>query len=212
MNTMNAGIDRENCWLVYATFAGDVTKTAHALQLPPAAIQKMVDDEQWATKLAPVILLAKGQKPGDLERAINRCVSFVNAHKMRTLLSRVLKSLSDLTEEELQSQIVTSKTEKDGSTKTTVSTRFLCDLASAFEKASAMAASALSDTAQDRSRRADSEGAGASVGEMHLAIAKAMGAVATSTTPRSLLLDAQLIQANELVESAAKAKSPYDEH
>src|SRR5512147_2825458 len=83
-----AYVNREDAFLVYASFCGDVIRAGHALGLPPSAVLKMADDEGWAAKLAPILELSKTGKPGDIERAMNRAVSFVQAHRMKNFLNR----------------------------------------------------------------------------------------------------------------------------
>ena len=56
-------IDRENAFLLYATFCGDIERTAHALNVPAVAVLKVADEEGWQTRLGPIIALKKSTRP-----------------------------------------------------------------------------------------------------------------------------------------------------
>lgn len=210
MNQIDLAIDRENAFLLYATFCGDVVRTAHALNVPAQAVLAIADEEGWTGKLKPIIDLSKSQKPGDLDRAVNRALNFVQCHKMRCLLERVLRELTEKTDAQLAELSLESVSSKDGEKiKTKLCTRGFADLTSALEKCHAMSYLALSDTAQDRSKRKEAGGE-ESVPDLHAAIAKAMAQAGASNTPRSKLFDAQLQRGNELAAAAVKPVSPND--
>ena len=69
INREIALIDRENAFLLFATFCGDVERTAGALNISGASVLKMAEDEGWLRKLHGIIELRKSNKPGDVERA-----------------------------------------------------------------------------------------------------------------------------------------------
>jgi len=100
-----AAIDRENCFLLFATFAGDIVRTSAASGVPAAAILKMCEEEGWHNKLAPILALKKSTKPGDLERGLNRALNYVQAHKMRLIVQRAIHRLTELTQAEFEEQI-----------------------------------------------------------------------------------------------------------
>lgn len=209
MNDIDAAIDRENAFLLYATFCGDVVRTAHALNVPAQAVLAIADEEGWTGKLRPIIDLAKSQKPGDLDRAVNRALNFVQCHKMRCLLERVLRELTDKTDAELAVLTCEETVTKSGDTKTKLCTRGFADLTSALEKCHAMSYQALSDTAQDRSKRKESDG-GESPVDLHAAIAAAMAKAGSANSPRARLFDAQLQQGQEIAAAAVRPVSPND--
>jgi hypothetical protein len=62
-----AHIDRENAFLLYATFTGDLERTAHALNVRACDVLLMADEEKWNEKLKPILDLKKSTKPGDIE-------------------------------------------------------------------------------------------------------------------------------------------------
>jgi len=205
-------LDREQAFMLYATFCGDIVRTAHALDIPEAAVLKMSEDEGWQNKLGPILALKKSTRPGDIERAINRALNFVQAHKMRLFIARVIQRVTQMNETEFEGYIFQAASCKPGEEPIKkLTTRALADLASAMEKSQAMTYLALNDTAQDRSKRKELEGDdNVSAGDLHAQISAGLAAVRSSSTPRAQLFDAQLAQANELARLAIKPKSPND--
>jgi len=196
-------INRSTAFLLYATFCGDVERTAHALNVRPIDLVRVADDEGWDAKLGGIIALKKSQRPGDLERAMNRAMNFVQAYLWRQFLDRCMQELLALNQaalnEYLFSEMNMGAKPKDGPPQRKLSTRGLADLSAAIEKAQDMTYKALSDTAGDRrQRQLDSDDAQASPSQLFAEMAKAMAQVEQSNTPRALLFDAQLAKANEL--------------
>ncbi len=208
-------VNREDAFLVYASFCGDVIRAGHALGLPPSAVLKMADDENWNAKLAPILELSKTGKPGDIERAMNRAVSFVQAHRMKNFLNRVMNHLIDKasTLDGLDDLIVQRRQLKDGTITRALSARALADLSSALEKCHAMAYHALGDTATERNKRIESGREDAtSILDLHQKLSEAMSAVGASKTPRAMLFDSQLLQAEAAAKDAfPKESSPHDD-
>jgi hypothetical protein len=202
-------VDRANAFMLYATFCGDVVRTAAALGVTSVTVLKMADEENWAEQLKPILELKKSQRPGDIERAINRALNFVQAHQARMFLQRVLQRMTGFTQEELEEYLLTDRSAKDGSQFKRLSTRALADLASALEKAQSLTYMALNDTAQERVRRKEDDSSG-SASDLHLKIAEAMGKVKASNTPRALLFDAQLAVAQDVVVKSIVPPSPLD--
>lgn len=206
-------IDRENAFLLYATFCGDVVRTAHSLNVPPAAVLKAAEEENWQAKLGPILALKTSAKPGDIERAINRALAFVQAHQMRLFVSRVIRRLTGFTEEEFEDYILPEKRRKDGSVELKLSTRAIADLASAMEKCNVVAFLALNDTVQDRTRRKEDESKDdGSTQDLHAKLAEAMANVSQSNSPRIQLFDAQVQEAAAQVERSQRERreSPAD--
>jgi hypothetical protein len=189
-----AHIDRENAFLLYATFTGDLERTAHALNVRACDVLLMADEEKWNEKLKPILDLKKSTKPGDIERAINRALNFVQAHRMRMVIERVIKRLSGMNDAELEEYMFSEHAlGKEGNRHMykKLTTRALADLASAIEKCHAMSYAALNDSAPERGRRKDDSDPVAA-GDMHVKIAEAMQKAAESKTVRAQLFDAQV--------------------
>lgn len=201
--------DRATAFQLFALFMGDIERTAHALNVRPVDVLKVADDEGWLDKLKPIIALKKSSRPGDVERAMNRALNFVQAHQMRIIIDRVARRLFNMSVAELDDYIFTVAETKDGVARK-LNTRALADLASAAEKAQALSYMALNDTTQERVKRKSAEDLEESASDIHQQIAKAMQAVGASTSPRAALFDAQLEVGNSIVNSVTRPVNPLD--
>jgi len=207
-------IDREQAFLLYATFAGDLERTAHSLGVRPMDVLRIVDEEKWTERLKGILELKKSDKPGDFERALNRALNYVQAHRMRLIVERAIRHFTGL-DERTFSEMMTSGTPfvKEGKpAQLKLSTRAIADLASALEKAHSMTYAALGDTAQDRGKRKEAEATVESMGDLHAQIAQAMSKAAASTAPRAMLFDAQVRQAEALARRPAMHPNDDDDH
>lgn len=202
-------VDRANAFLLYATFCGDLVRTAAALGVPASTVLKMADEENWTAQLAPILELKKTNRPGDIERAINRAINFVQAHQARMFIQRVVQKLTGFDDEMLHEYLMSEHHAKDGTTYRKLCTRPLADLASAMEKAHALTYMSLNDTSQERVRRKEEDSSG-SASDLHLKIAEAMGKVKASNTPRAMLFDAQLSVAQDIVAKSVVPPNPLD--
>lgn len=203
-------VNRENAFLLYATFCGDIVRTAAALNVSATTVLRMSDEENWPEQLKPILELKKSTKPGDIERAINRALNFVQAHRARMFLNRVLNRVIGMSDAELEEYLLTGGAGKDGIIPVKrLTTRALADLASALEKCHALTYAALNDSTAERVKRKESDdGIGAT--DMHLKLAQAFENVRASRTPRAQLFDAQLSTAQEQAAQAVKPQSPLD--
>ena len=206
-------LDREQAFLLYATFAGDLERTAHACGVRAMDILKVAEEENWQERLKPILELKNSTRPGDFERAINRALNFSQAHRYRLFLERVLKQITGMTPEEVHEYIFTRRLDpKNGMPigQKILSTRSLADLASALEKCHSLSYMALSDTAQDRAKRKEAEESGESASQMHTKIADAMSKLRSTKTVRGQLLDAQIEVAETERVRNVKPENPYD--
>jgi hypothetical protein len=192
--------DIEQAFQLYATFCGDVERTAHALNVSPVDVLRTADEERWSERLKSILELKKSARPGDIERGINRALNFVQAHKMRLFVERLLKKFSTLTDEELENFCFSVTTDEDGNVNRKLVTRPFADLATAMEKCQALTYQALNDTATERVKRDEHQDHG-SAGSLHAALAEAMSKVRGSQTPRAALFEAQLQQAQDIVDN-----------
>jgi hypothetical protein len=206
-------LDREQAFLLYATFAGDLERTAHACGVRAVDILRCADEEGWNDRLKGVLELKKSNRPGDFERAINRAINFADAHRFRLFLERVLNRLAGMSPEDLETYLLHGASTPTGCPIKKLSTRALADLASALEKCQSLTYMALTDTAQDRVKRKEAEEAGESGGELHARIADAMSKLRVNKTIAGQLLEAQVIIAEEKTFKAKAAEAqitPYD--
>lgn len=210
-DTVDVKLDREQAWLIYCTFAGDCARTAAALNIRAVDVLKMSEEEGWLEKMKPILELKKSGKPQDYERALNRCLNFVIAHRFRLFCERIMNKLMLMGDEEVEDYIFTKASAKDGTPIRALSTRALADLASALEKATAMSYAALADSSAERVKRKEDGGEdGASAGDLHTRIAAAMASVRASSTPRAQLFDAQVEIGQTLVKEISKPSNPND--
>lgn len=204
-------LDREQSFLIFCTFGGDCVRTAAALNIRACDVLKMAEEEGWLEKMKPILELKKTGKPQDYERALNRCLNFVQAHRMRLFVEKILHKLMSMGNEEVEEYIFSDHSAKDGTAFKRLSTRSIADLASAMEKAHALSYQALSDTSTDRAKRKELEGEdGASGGELHAKIAAAMAKVRASATPRAQLFDAQVEIGETLAKEITRPANPND--
>lgn len=181
-------LNEENIFMLYAAFCGDVERTAHAANLKPTDIIDLATKHGWNEKLRGIIELKNSGKPGDVERAINRALNFVQAHQYRMFLQRIVKRICGYSQDALDDLIISEKFSKEGlPVSRQLSTRALADLASALEKCHALTYLALNDSTTERRAREDKPDENVSGSELHAQIARAM----SDMSPGAQLADAQ---------------------
>lgn len=191
---------KQQLFLMYTLFCGDAIKTGHALDMPPAAVVAVAKQEGWDIKVSELQALRNSDKPGDLERALNRAINYVQAHTYRAQVERVIAEIRSWTTDELRNKLIMRSVDKAGEVHEHLSCRAFADLASALEKAHAMSYLALNDTAQDRARRKEETNESVlSATALHTQIAAAMASIPVES-PKSKLIDAQQRLAEELVD------------
>jgi hypothetical protein len=201
---------KNKAFLLYTVFCGDPIKTAHSLGLTPASIIQMADDGGWDEKISDILALRKSDKPGDLERAINRAINYVQAHRYRMQLERVIQHITSLKDSELTDLLVSSMKDKMGNTHKSLSCRAFADLSSALEKAHTLSYLALNDTSSDRSRRKEEmDGGVMAATQMHQQIAEAMRQVAIES-PKDALVKEQTDLAEEIRIQEADTSMPVE--
>jgi hypothetical protein len=176
-------LDVSQILLTYIALIGDVEKTAAALELDPEIVQKLADAEGWNVKIQRITLMAKSGRPGDFERAQNRALCFVQGHRVRSLIDRVITRFSGMTDEEICAEITAQG--KNGVRH--VSARFFTDLAAAAEKAHSMTYAALGDTATDRAQR-DTEPDEMNASALHAAVIASLNSPGNSTKPADVIV------------------------
>src|SRR5262245_25474277 len=119
-----AKTDVAQVFLVFMATIGDVGKTAAALDLDPHFVAWLAEQEGWLAKVKRVSLMSKGDKPGDWERAQNRALCFVQAHRARMLMDRLILNLTGLNEDEFIAQFTVTSREGNQS----LNARFFADM------------------------------------------------------------------------------------
>jgi hypothetical protein len=201
----DAGFDVEAAFQLYALNSGNVELTAHALRVTPSEINRVAVACEWQRKLQVIFDLAKSARPGDVERAMSRTINFVQAHRMRIVLDRLISRFYRMTEQELYDACCPETFDSDGkSVGRRVNSRPFADLASAMEKVHAITYLALMDTATERVRRKEQEDT-ANAGQLHAAMAKALAEQSTvKDKPEVARFEEQLRLAEELAATETK--------
>jgi hypothetical protein len=165
-------LDVAQIFLTYISLVGDVERTAAALDLEPSIVESLAEQEGWITKVKRLSMMAGSGKPGDYERAQNRALNFVQAHRMRMTLDAMLRSFDGKTPEEIVEMFQTL--DKQGNRH--LSGRFLADLAAAAEKVHALSYAALGDSVKERVERADPNDGEMTPNQIHAAVIAALNA------------------------------------
>lgn len=176
-------LDVSQILLVYVAMVGDVNRTAAALDMDAAVVRQLATQEGWDVKIQRVTMMAKSGKAGDFERAQNRALCFVQGHRIRNLIDRVILHFQDMSEDEVCAEI--TATGKNGVRH--VSARFFTDLAAAAEKAHHMTYAALNDTATDRSNRED-EPDQLNASALHAAVMTALNSGTSANKPADVIV------------------------
>jgi len=198
--------DVAQIFLVFMATVGDTEKTALALELDPAFVQWLAIQEGWLEKVRRVSVMSKSGKPGDFERAQNRCLNFIQAHRVRMLLDRVLGELGKVTPEELCEKLQTYT--KSG--QPVISARFFSDLTAALAKTHELSYHALGDSIGERMERAK-DGHEHSANDIHAALIAALNNPALSqVSTQDIVLEASEAAVAQLSERKSTGEERQD--
>lgn len=128
----------------YLTFQGDVNRTAVALNLDPQDIRTLATEEKWGEKIERWNQVQQGSSQ-DFQIQMNRAVNFVQSHRMRSILDKLVSHLSTKSADEIVDLLTTNTTHGSN-----FSARALTDLVKGIEACQAMTQRALGDTAAER--------------------------------------------------------------
>lgn len=198
IDTAQLRLDLEQVFLLYTNFCGDVDATAAAVGVSPRVIAAIADAEGWRDKIAHIIAKVKSRKPGDVERAINRAMCFVQAFRYLRFLERVCRRMFKWSDEELHDYLVTWETKgkgEDAIKVPKVNARALSDMAHALETAQQMCYFALNDTTPERGKRNETGQEELAASAFHAEITAAMDRAAEPATVRGQLAEAQIERA-----------------
>jgi len=180
--------DVAQVFLVFMSLIGDEGKTATALDLEPAYVEWLAEQEGWKEKVRRISIMSKSEKPGDWERAQNRALNFVQAHRVRILIDKLLHVLTKDTDEDPQTLLTRmSTTGKDG--RCNISSRFFADLTSAMEKIHTLSYYALGDSVGERRDRMAEDGLDVSAAQIHAALLQALNSPVSHTLSTQQLVE-----------------------
>ena|SRR5436190_8656908 len=163
---MSSLVDTSKIFETYIVFMGDVSKVAVALDIEESTIKNLATCEGWDKKLRAWQQQVSGD-PKDLQISINRAVNFIQSHRLRSVLDKVVGKLHAMTADELL-EALTVNTKYGPEVKT----RALTDLVKAAESVQLMSQRSLGDTADERPKQ-DEHSKGSSI---MLQVAQAMQA------------------------------------
>ena len=167
-------INDEELFQLFAIYCGDIKRCALAANVDEATVEAKALEGAWKEKIALLVDLRTSAKPGDSERGINRAVNFVQAHRWRNHLQRVMNRLMGMSDGELEEMLIAITVDKAGTVRKQLNTRAFADLSSALEKCHALSYQALNDTATERRERGDEQEEHKTAAELHLGITQAM--------------------------------------
>jgi len=198
-------IDAEQVFMLYATFCGDPRRTAHAAGISEEELDLLVKRHDWDKRISGLIELRRSDRAGDVERAINRAINFVQAHRYRIFLERVLRDITSKSEEEVYGMLMTERFNKDGRPAgTTLSMKPLADLAAALEKVHQLTYISLCDAPSERAKRKVLDPEDVAEVDIHARIAKALSEMRAKSPPAQLQ-DVQDAQAQALIDGTPPA-------
>lgn len=201
--------DVSGIFSTYMSFVGDVDSTAAALQIDPRIVQTLAEQEGWVEKVKHLSQMSKAGKAGDWEKAANRALNFVQAHRLRGILTSLLTNYESKAPEDLP-EVTTNK----HTGVQTVSCKFLADLASAMERVHQLSYAALGDSIAERNARLEETGTEVSGDTLHRAVFAALNSPAVrGIEPKTLIQDAQSAHAEEvrLLDAAANPAKATNE-
>lgn len=187
-----AQVDEGQVFMLFASFSGDIFRTAAAAGIDPEEVTRLAEAGKWMSRIRGLLGLKQFDKSGEIERCISRAMNFVQVNFYRRVIDRMVRKLEKMTDEEVV-DFITSKTYYDsGQLKSsTPSAKVLADIATAMEKVHWMSYQSLVDAPQDRAgRREKVKDDGIGEDDVHAKIAKALMS-APACSP-SLQLEAAL--------------------
>jgi hypothetical protein len=137
--------DNIQAFQTYVAFNGDMQRTAVALNISVQEVQGMASAGNWAEHAKEWQSLREGSSQ-DVSIQVNRAVNFVQAHRLRGLIDKVVGKLSEMEPEALMDLLTTKVRIGDELKPTSFSVRQLTDLTKAAEAAHLMTQRALGDT------------------------------------------------------------------
>jgi len=193
INPQEIVLDLDQVFLLYTAFCGDSARTAHSAGITVEEVNALAAKHGWPDRIRSIVELTKGEKPGDVERAVNRAMNFVQAHRCRVFIEGVLRALSEKSKEsgDPLELLRTDRVNKAGEVIGVVySTRPLADLTAAMERIHCMTYSALNDSPPERAKRAEKPAAETAQADIHARMSAALAKM-RAVSPAAQLQDAQ---------------------
>lgn len=168
-------------FLCFVATCGDCERTGLAMDIDPEVVREISEREGWIQKVKKVSLMTTSDKSGDYERGVNRALNFVAGHMMRSVIQKILDTLSKQDGNELLASLASVK-----AGQVSFSAKFISDLSSALEKVSHITYVALSDSVPERETKKDGSEE-MDLQSLHIAVSSALGHSAGAGAERKLL-------------------------
>lgn len=165
----------------YVACLGNAQRTAAALMLSVDFVEMAAKRESWDDKVKALLALRKESGAEALAREINRVANVVQAVRLRNLIDRVIRRITD--SEQCFEDFVSNRSAKSDN----VTMRNLADLAKACETTHRLTYNALGDSLTERIDRDEDAGVNAT----SMAVLKALSIVSpddATAGARKLLL------------------------
>lgn len=167
-----------DAFLIFASFDGDIAKTAAVTGETREALETLATVESWRPRLEQLRLIRSEQGPEAMLRELNRHANYRQALRVRDLLSAAIGEVSRVPLNQLLFV--------DTQTGRTFAAKGLSDLAKAVQTVQALTYQALGDLQGDRKREADAGGLGASLDALAMSAASSPGRRSVQAPPGSL--------------------------
>jgi hypothetical protein len=199
-----ARVDEAQLFSIYATFCGDVFKTAAAAGITPQAVTEHAEANNWLERIRSLIDLKEKDNSGEIERSLSRSLNFVQVSRYRLCIERMLRNIERKSDDELMDMMVTRTYDKEGNvTRVSMSAKIFAEMATAMEKVHWMSYQSLMDAPTDRAGRREKPRADLELAEdIHAKIAKTLAG--TSVDPIGMLADSY----KKVVETPSPASEP----
>lgn len=194
-----ARVDEAQLFMLFASFSGDIFRTAAAAGIQPEDVTRKAEAGNWLSRIRGLIELKQLDKSGEIERQMSRAINFVQVTKWRMAIDRAIRRLEKMNDTEFFDELCTRTYYESGAIKSKAfSAKILADISTAMEKVHWMSYQSVMDAPQDRAgRREKVKDDGPGDEDIHAKIAKAL-AGDPETNPVEVALKAQDHQSDHL--------------
>lgn len=171
--------DQGTIFLTYLSFMGDRDKVAAALHISPGLVVELETSQGWRTKIESLQALKLEKGADALARELNRVMNFVQSARLRALVDRAIRSVTE-TDRAFEDFMT-----NHGKHTSNTTCRAIADLVKAAQTVHEMTYASLGDTATERKHAADDPGSGVSgvLAALSRLSAGALPAVSPSSDP-----------------------------
>jgi len=177
------GLDYSKLFLIYVSFLGDVERTAAAAGLDQKLVEQIAITDEWVAKVQSLSTVRKDQGTEAFAKELNRTLNFVQSVRVRNLLDKAIKRLTD-NEQDFVDSITAYSSGHKGPAMRNVSGKALLDFTKACQIVQSMTYAALGDVPAARVTGDDDAGGAAP----SLAVMRAMTQLVIDEPDKSVQL------------------------